>query len=201
MDAEVVGHTPVDTQEQVRLVLRLALGLIFFVSAVAKLRDPVSFVRGVLEYQVLPRPLARVYGWLLPFVELGTALLLLSGFLPVVSAGLAVLMLVSFVIAIVMVAGSPQHTSCYCFGTTERGSAATWATLVRDLTLLAPALWLLQTAFTRPESVLIWQQSAGQLVPSAILGALLLLLYVLLVEGFGVLMGSAPLRRGATQRR
>jgi uncharacterized membrane protein YphA (DoxX/SURF4 family) len=45
---------------QVLLVLRLTLGLIFLVSAITKLRHPAAFVRGVLEYRVLPHPLAMM---------------------------------------------------------------------------------------------------------------------------------------------
>ena len=45
---------PDTVQVQVQLVLRLALGLVFLVSALAKLRDPSAFVRGVLESHVIP---------------------------------------------------------------------------------------------------------------------------------------------------
>jgi|GEM_PF-3956386 hypothetical protein len=61
---------------QLQTVVRVALGLIFLVSAAAKLRDPSRFVRGVLAYALLRGSLARLYGRMLPFVELGTALLL-----------------------------------------------------------------------------------------------------------------------------
>jgi len=45
-----------NTVAQVQLVLRLTLGLIFLASALAKLRHPTLFVRGVLDYQVLSTP-------------------------------------------------------------------------------------------------------------------------------------------------
>ncbi|MGI8915237.1 MAG: MauE/DoxX family redox-associated membrane protein [Chloroflexota bacterium] len=128
-------------QFQVQLVLRLTLGLVFLVSALTKLRDPSAFVRGVLDYQVLPRPLARVYGWLLPLIELSTALLLLSGFFLAVGAGLTVLMVVSFTVAIVINAARGRAPACHCFGESQV-SRVGWHTLVRDLLLLAPAIWL-----------------------------------------------------------
>jgi uncharacterized membrane protein YphA (DoxX/SURF4 family) len=180
MNAEVVGHTPVDTQEQVRLVLRLALGLIFFVSAVAKLRDPVSFVDGVLEYRVLPRPLALAYGRLLPVVELSTALLLLSGFIPMVSAGLAVFMLGSFAIAIAINAARGRAPACYCFGESSANHIG-WHTLVRDLLLLIPACWLLLTeAANRSPSGLL---GASALPLAAVVASTMALSYVLVTEG------------------
>jgi len=81
---------------QLQTVVRVALGLIFLLSATAKLRDPTRFVRAVLDYALLRGSLARLYGRMLPFVELGTALLLLSGFFLPIAAALAMLMLTSF---------------------------------------------------------------------------------------------------------
>ena len=38
------------------LVVQLALGTVFVLSAAGKLRDPKSFARGVVDYRILPPP-------------------------------------------------------------------------------------------------------------------------------------------------
>lgn len=177
-----------DMSAQVYLVLRLALGLVFLGSALAKFRDPSAFSRGVLEYRVLPRPLALIYGRLLPFVELGTALLLLSGFAPVIGAGLAVLLLVSFGVAIVTVTVQGREIGCHCFGEAPHRQVG-WHTMLRDLPLLAFACWLLVAAVAGRAHDL-------RLAPGVFVLALLLALsYALLLEGLDLLVSASVYRR------
>lgn len=170
---------------QVQLVLRLALGLIFLVSALSKLHDPATFVQGVLEYRVLPAPLARAYGRLLPFVELGTALLFLSGvFLPI-AAGLAVLMLSSFAIAVAVVVRQGREIGCHCFGQASTDRVG-WHTLGRDLLLLLPSAWLLRGMATGGMVPAGWS-GGGVDVTTAVLAVLLALGYWLVAEALRLL--------------
>jgi uncharacterized membrane protein YphA (DoxX/SURF4 family) len=170
---------------QVQLVLRLALGLIFFVSAVAKLRDPAAFVQGVLEYRVLPRRLAQLYGRLLPFAEIGTALLLLSGFFLAVAAALAVLMLASFATAVAVVTLQGREIGCHCFGQSASDRVG-WHTLVRDLLLLLPAAWLLWGAAPRGMAPADWPNN-GLDAATVVLAVLLALGYWLVAEALDLL--------------
>ncbi len=171
---------------QTQLVLRLVLGLIFLFSALAKLRAPAAFVQGVLDYHVLPAPLARIYGRLLPFVELGTALLFLSGFFLAVGAGLVVLMLVSFAIAIAINAQRGRAVACHCFGE-DSASSVGWHTLVRDLVLLLPGCWLL---WTTTRAALPAPLAASSIVPAIGIAVLLALSYALFVESLELVIGA-----------
>lgn len=173
---------------QVQLVLRLALGLIFLVSALSKLRDPATFVQGVLEYRVLPRRLAQLYGWLLPFVEIGTALLLLSGLSPLIATGAAVLLLLSFAAANGVVVIQGRQMNCHCFGATQHQRAG-WPTLGRDLVLLAPTLWLLVLAVTHMANTGSWREATLGIGPeSGILAIVLASSYLLVDHGLDVLL-------------
>jgi uncharacterized membrane protein YphA (DoxX/SURF4 family) len=183
------------TLVQVQLVLRLTLGLIFLLSAVAKLRDPAAFVQGVLEYRVLPAPLARVYGRALPFVELGTALLLLSGILLVLATGVAVLMLISFAVAIAIVTLQGHSLACNCFGVAQR-SVVGWYTLVRDVFCLLPAVWLLTRAVSGQAGNSAWPPADIDSAASPFIVALVFALcYLLMTEVLG-LLGSFASRQG-----
>lgn len=176
------------TQVQVQLVLRLTLGLIFMVSALTKLRDISAFVHGVLEYGVLPHPLAQLYGRLLPFCELGTALLLLSGLFPLIATGVAVLMLLSFAVANCVVVIQGRQMNCHCFGASQHQRAG-WPTLARGLTLLVPALWLLIVAATQMVKTDTWRRVVFGIDPGS--GALAIVLastYLLVTHGIDLLL-------------
>jgi len=176
-----------DIGAQVQLVVRLTLGLIFLVSAVAKLRDPAAFVRGVLEYRVLPGSLARLYGWALPFVELGTALLLLSGFLFFLAVILVILMLASFAVAIIVVTMQGRQIGCNCFGT-GHDSRVGWHTLARDLLLLSSAVWLLGAIDPGLVGANAWlRRDLNVALPALLLAALIALAYWLVAEGLEML--------------
>lgn len=164
---------------QVQLVLRLTLALIFLISAAAKLRAPAAFVQGVLEYRVLPRRLAQLYGRLPPFAELGTGLLLSGLFLPT-ATGPAVLMLVSFAIAIAIVTAQGRTIGCHCLGAASVRPIG-WHTLTRNLLLLGCAAWLLVVssgdgAWAAP------QGGIGSRIPAYVVAVLLVLAYWLIVE-------------------
>lgn len=181
-----------DGATNAELLGRLSLGLIFLASGLAKLRDPAAFVRAVLEYRVLPAPLARAYGLLLPFAELGAALLLLSGNWPLVAAGVMVLMLTSFTVALAVTASRGQALACHCFGAASAGHVG-WHSLVRTVALLGPACWLLVKAMggaTRPTPL-----DPAVLAPATAAGVLLALTYLLASEGLDLFFGAASTKR------
>jgi hypothetical protein len=92
------------------------LFLIFLLSGLTKLVDLRSFIDHVIEYKVIPKTLARIYGALIPFIELAASLMLLfDDFLDI---GLTIIffLLLSFLIAIRTVLNTKQSIQCSCFG-------------------------------------------------------------------------------------
>lgn len=99
--------------------IRLALGLVFFVSSLGKWRDPRGFVTGVTNFQVLPRSMALGYGaLLLPGETLVAASLLTDRFVHI-AAPIALLLLVSFFIAVAVAVGASRVVPCHCFGASQ----------------------------------------------------------------------------------
>lgn len=99
-----------------RLVLQLALGGVFLVSSLGKLRHPMAFLRGVAEYDVLPIPLAYAFGAVLIPAEAFVALALLSGFAAGIALPLATALLVIFGAAVAINLRRHRDLLCHCYG-------------------------------------------------------------------------------------
>ncbi len=164
---------------QIQFIARLSLGLVFFASAITKFRDIPAFVRGVLDYAILPDAIARLFGVVLPFAEMGTALLLLIGIFPLLSSCIAALLLLSFSVALAINAARGRAISCHCFGTSLTNRIG-WHSLVRDLTLLPCAGWLISIAVMGVHAP---PTSRSFTIPAAGIAIVMALLYALLVEG------------------
>jgi uncharacterized membrane protein YphA (DoxX/SURF4 family) len=137
---------------------RLLLAGVFLVSARGKLRDPRGFVQLVVAYRILPLPLARLYGRLLPWLEAGLGVWLVLGVAAEYAGALAGLLLLSFAFAVAtnLVRGR-RHLACGCFGRDETLGPAT---LLREGLLLLPALHLPLLPATPPTDALarlIWR--------------------------------------------
>ena len=104
-------------QHPVALALsRLLLAGVLLLSAQGKLRDPRRFVQLVVAYRILPLPLARVYGRLLPWLEAGLGLWLVLGVAAGHAGALAGLLLLSFAFAVATnVLRGRRHLACGCF--------------------------------------------------------------------------------------
>lgn len=111
-------------------VAAIALGLTLLASGVSKLRDRDGFVLGVLEYQVLPKQLAILYGRCLPFVEVLLGLALVVGVWPDVAGFASAALLLSFSIAVAINLARGRRLECHCFSS-ENGERLGWLTLVR----------------------------------------------------------------------
>lgn len=102
--------------------IRIAIGLVFLFSALGKLGDPRGFVHGVVEYQVLPKPLAVTYGVVLIPIEGFVSAALLSNRFVLQGVAVAAFLLCSFLIGVGINVRRRRDVSCHCFGSigTER---------------------------------------------------------------------------------
>jgi hypothetical protein len=140
------------------VALSVGLGMVLVASAVPKLRHPRGFVLTVLLYRVLPPRLGEPMGWLIPPLELLTALLLLSGAAVRLSAGVASGLLASFMVAVGINVARHRNLDCGCFGGALRRRVG-WPLLVVDAMLLgaAIALTVAATAWLTPEPWSVWR--------------------------------------------
>ena len=124
---------------------RLALGGVFIYAAWVKLRDPwLLFAMSIDNYKVLPQWAVLVAARALPWFELALGLVLLTGRLPRISSAAASALLALFFGLMVRAYAKGETIDCGCFGP---GEAISPATLARDGSLLAGALFLLAMSF------------------------------------------------------
>ncbi|MBN1643838.1 MAG: conjugal transfer protein TraF, partial [Dehalococcoidales bacterium] len=97
--------------------LRLVLGLIFIIAAIAKLLDVTGFVGTIANYGILSNILTHFYGYLIPWVELFIGCSLVLGTVVKISAALSMPLIVGFMIASGYALANAPGEGCGCFGT------------------------------------------------------------------------------------
>jgi putative oxidoreductase len=119
-------------------LLRLALGTLFVIAGLVKLRDPGAFASEVANYRLLPA-IAPLIAVTLPTLEICSGAVLVLGPPRWRSAAalLIALMMGIFTIAVAQVLVRGINVTCGCFGNAS-GPVTGW-TLARDLGLLAGA--------------------------------------------------------------
>ena len=122
-------------------VSRILIGLIFFISSGSKILSPRQFVENVRKYEILPTPIAIIYGWTLPYIELLAAFMLLTGWYSRFGALLVMAMTVSFIIAATIALVRHQNIACSCFGLLYRERISVF-TLIRDFIILGISLFV-----------------------------------------------------------
>jgi uncharacterized membrane protein YphA (DoxX/SURF4 family) len=125
---------------------RLVLGAVFLIAGVLKAIDPQSSVAAVRAYRLLPSSLATMVGWGQPFAEIALGLLLLTGIATRVVAVATATLLLIFIAAVIAAAARGLSIDCGCFGgggEVAPGQTAYGMEILRDIGLLALALWLI----------------------------------------------------------
>jgi uncharacterized membrane protein YphA (DoxX/SURF4 family) len=127
-------------------VIQLSLGVTFALSTLSKLTDPVSFVRGVREYKILPRQGAVLFAVFVIVAELLLSISHLSGQMLRVAAPLGFALLVSFAAAVAITLARHRELPCLCFG--AEGEMVSGRTLARlGITILGELILMLQPGF------------------------------------------------------
>lgn len=117
------------------LTLALLLAAIFAAAAIAKLRAIEVFTGVLASYRLLPDAMVQPFAYLLPIVELGTALHLLLPVTRPAAAAAAVLLLLLFAAAMaVNLARGRRDIDCGCFVGRLR-QRLSWPLVVRNLLL------------------------------------------------------------------
>ena len=117
------------------LVARLCLGFFLFPSALGKLTNQRGFIQGMVDYQILPERTAKVFGLILPWIELGLALALILGIALPIAATVASLLLMSFTAAVTINLQRGHEIMCNCYGIAGTKTIS-WGTVVRNVLLL-----------------------------------------------------------------
>lgn len=116
----------------VALLARVATGVILLVAGLGKVGDRRRFADLVQNYGLLPMPLARAVGQILPVVEVMVAAGLLAGLLLPWSALVAIGLFLAFggAVAVNLLRGH-RDIDCGCFGP-GHGQHLTWILVARN---------------------------------------------------------------------
>ncbi len=115
---------------EIRLVVQLALGLVFLLSTASKIFDPKGFLHGVADYEILPRSLAYLVALLVIPLEGWLAVAHLTGWLLTVAVPIGLGTLTIFAAAVGVNLRRGRALPCYCFGAFD-GETISVRTLAR----------------------------------------------------------------------
>ena len=124
---------------------RLYLGGVFVVASWHKILHPETFALDVATYQFLPLVLLHPFALILPWVELIAGAMLIVGWRVRAASLLVVGMMISFLIALAWALHLGLDMACGCFASqaAESEDPISWGTVVRDLSWLALALYVM----------------------------------------------------------
>jgi len=140
------------TEKGLETLIRLGLGGMFIFACYFKIQDPKNFAVLVAQYQFLPEAITNAFALLMPQLEFWFGLTLILTPYTRESALAILFMMFSFIIALSWALFHDLGITCGCFqleGAQSKSEA--WTSLIRDLFLIAPNIWLL----TRPNKSLI----------------------------------------------
>jgi putative oxidoreductase len=117
--------------------VRWILGLIFIYASFHKIIAPDEFAKLVYGYGLFPNELINLIAIILPFIELLTGLLLISGKLIRSATIMIIVLLILFIVLISINLVRGYEFDCGCFAANDFFSSKTpWKTLTRDVVLL-----------------------------------------------------------------
>lgn len=129
------------------LLARLVLGVLFAWAAWNKLQNPQAFAFAIDGFEILPRHLAVLGAFAIPWIEALSALALLAGLWTRAAATILALLLVVFMVSIGSVIARKLSVSCGCFGEYSKllcGEKIGWCNIGQNVALLviaAPLAW------------------------------------------------------------
>ena len=136
---------------------RYFVGLVLIATGTGKALDIPGFVEVIAAYRLVPDWFNPVLAYSLPFIELGTGLMLVSGFLLRTGAGIAV-GLHGLMISAVLITLSRgiEVENCGCFGVFfARPLGVT--TLIEDLVMFALSIWAFNNARATKKGACTWK--------------------------------------------
>ncbi|MGC8580416.1 MAG: MauE/DoxX family redox-associated membrane protein [bacterium] len=127
------------------LVLRVTLGIVFVIAAYGKLIHPDVLVSTVINYDILPIGLAKLFAYMLPWVEMISGIMLITGVGTRAAAFALSWLLLSFIIAIWINIKRGVSMECGCFDIFGMDEKIGSAILFRDIVFLIVAVLLVFT--------------------------------------------------------
>jgi len=135
----------------VNVILRLLVGGVFVSAALFKIADPANFALAVANYRLAPHALNNLIAVLLPWIEMLSGLLVLTGIWLRAAALVIASLTAIFILAIVSALMRGLNIECGCFGTVGGRHIGLFSLLI-DTTLFSLATLLAMFPNDRPTS-------------------------------------------------
>ena len=103
-------------QPWITLLARLILGGVLLVAGGLKVGNLQKSAMAVRAYELLPTEIANFLGYVLPWIEIGLGLLLISGVAVSISGLFGAIIMFAFIIAIAQAWARGLSIDCGCFG-------------------------------------------------------------------------------------
>jgi uncharacterized membrane protein YphA (DoxX/SURF4 family) len=132
-------------QPWLTLLARLILGGVLIAAGALKVGNLQQSAMAVRAYELLPIWIANLFGYALPWIEIGIGLLLVLGALVRINGLLGALTMLAFIIAIAQAWARGLSIDCGCFGDggqIDPEDTKYLSTIIRDLGLLGLGVFL-----------------------------------------------------------
>ena len=133
----------------IAIAARIVLGAVFMYASFDKMANPEAFAKIIDNYHILPYQLVNALAIFLPWLELITGLLLITGKWVKGSLLLYNVMLVVFIIALSQALIRGLDISCGCFSVNPSSTSEVWLRIVEDIILLFVGIMLFK--YTKDE--------------------------------------------------
>lgn len=127
-------------------LLRLVVGGLFVYAGLAKIREHQVFADSIASFQMLPKEMINLLAIGLPPFEIIVGLLLVVGWQRRAAAFSILVLTTVFALALCQALVRGLEVDCGCFGSGKPSTWKTWASLGRDILLLAGTWWIYRRA-------------------------------------------------------
>jgi uncharacterized membrane protein YphA (DoxX/SURF4 family) len=133
------GLTQVLNNKWLILAIRLILGITFIWASIDKIANPGGFAVSIYNYRMLPHETINFMAIVMPWLELVTGILIMTGIFMRGSAFWMGVMLLVFIIALSSALARGLDINCGCFSV-EGGHGVDVGLLIRDILMFLGAL-------------------------------------------------------------
>ncbi len=141
----IVGR---DWKKALELTVRVILGGLFVYAGVLKAADPIAFLEAIRSFRILPDPWAALVAMGLPWLEIFSGLGLIFGKFYRGALLVINVLLIVFLGGILSAWARGLDIDCGCFGGSKE-KVQYWDIVLRDLVMMAAAVWLWKRALWR----------------------------------------------------
>ena len=129
----------------IAMLVRFYLAYVFISACLHKLAEPASFAVDIATYQMLPLFFINPLAIVLPYIELGTGIMLVTGAKARAAAMMVCGMMIMFMIALSYALAHDLSISCGCFASNAAAGSdpISWLTMLRDCGWLILALYVI----------------------------------------------------------